>query len=76
MNDILAKQVNNFVIRDIDTENLRHKNGELNREIINLQNRNKSLEHQYKEMQKELSILKRKLVENNYNVAVFSSSTK
>lgn len=76
MNDILTKQVNDFILRDIDTENLRHENDELNREIINLKNRNASLESEYKKIQKELSILKRQLVENNRNVIEFPSAIK
>lgn len=53
--DALQKQVNKFVLRDIETENLRHKNSELNREIQHLQERNASLEQQYEKTQKELS---------------------
>ena len=63
-------------MRDIDTENLRHENDELNREIINLQNRNQSLESEYEELQKEISILKRTLVEKNINVIAFPSDKK
>ena len=75
-NNILIKQINDFVMRDIDTENLRHENDELNREIINLQNRNQSLESEYEELQKEISILKRTLVEKNINVIAFPSDKK
>lgn len=54
-NDDLIKQIDNFVLRDIETDNLRHKIKELYAEIQNLQSRNISLEHQYEQVQAELS---------------------
>lgn len=60
-NDELTKQINGFVLKDIETENLRHEIKELNREIQNLQTRNETLEHQYEEVQAELSETKRLL---------------
>ena len=61
----LAKQINGFVLKDIETENLRHEIKELNREIQNLQSRNESLEHQFEEVQMELAEAKRQLAIKN-----------
>lgn len=60
-NSQLTLQIKNFVLRDIETENLRQEIKELNREIHNLQIRNESLENQYEELQLELSNAKREL---------------
>lgn len=64
-NEELTKQINGFVLRDIETENLRHENSELNREIQNLQIRNESLENQCEKLQMELSKTKELLANNN-----------
>lgn len=60
-NNELQKQINGFVLKDIETENLRHEIKELNREIQNIQERNESLESQYEELQAELSEAKKQL---------------
>ena len=49
----LERQVKQFLLRDIETENLRHENMRLQVEIQNLEKRNQSLEEQYAEIQCE-----------------------
>ena len=53
--DEAEEQVRKFLLRDIETENLRHENMKLQLEIQNLQKRNTSLEEQYELLQKENS---------------------
>lgn len=60
--DLLCQRIQGFTLRDIDTENLRHENTMLNREIISLRNRNKSLEENNEKLQIELSNTKNKLI--------------
>lgn len=62
-NNELTEQIHDFLLRNIDTENLRHDNAMLIIEITTLENRNKSLENAYEKIQYELSEVKRKLVE-------------
>lgn len=69
-NEELLAQVNNFVLRDIETETLRHEIKELYKEIQNLQSRNDSLEYKYEEVQAELSEAKRLLASKN--IVVFN----
>ena len=57
-NDELQKQINGFVLRDIETEDLRHVIADLQAEIKNLQNQNHTLEKQYALAQNELVVLK------------------
>lgn len=64
-NEELTKQINGFVLRDVEIENLRHENSELNREIQNLQIRNDSLENQCEKLQIELAKTKELLANNN-----------
>lgn len=64
-NDELLKQINKFVLRDIETENLRYEIKELNREIVNLQTRNDLLEDNYEKVQIELSKTKQLLASKN-----------
>lgn len=59
----LRKQVDSFLIRDIETENLRHENMRLTAEISNLQTRNKNLEEQYSVLAKEAQKLRSRLAE-------------
>lgn len=61
----LNRQINGFVLRDVETENLRHENKELMKEIKNLELRNKLLEEQYEVTQRELSEIKRQLATKN-----------
>lgn len=72
--DLLSHKVKNFLLRDIDIENLRHENNVLNREITNLKNRNESLEKQYEKLQKELLETKKKLVKRSIKVVDFSKN--
>ena len=64
-NEELTKQINGFVLRDFEIENLRHENLELNREIQNLQIRNESLENQCEKLQIELAKTKELLASKN-----------
>lgn len=57
------EQVDAFLIRDIETENLRHENMKLTVEIANLQSRNKNLEEHYSALMKEMQVLKTRLAE-------------
>ena len=55
------EQIHAFLIRDIETENLRHENMRLTAEISNLQTNNKNLEEQYARMLKEVQKLRSQL---------------
>lgn len=54
-NEDLSQQVRKFVMRDIDTENLRQENFSLTLEVERLNRRIKSLESQYEQAQIELA---------------------
>lgn len=56
----LEKQVRLFLLRDLETENLRHENMRLQVEIQTLQDRNTALEEQYEQLQEDYADLKRK----------------
>ena len=58
-NSALDDQVKAFVIRDIETENLRHENMQLAAEIKNLQIRNQNLETQYANALKKIQTLQK-----------------
>lgn len=62
-NEELSAQVKAFVLRDIDSENLRHENMKLQQEIRNLNTRLQNLEGQYEQAQSEISDLRRRLSE-------------
>lgn len=47
----LEQQIRLFLLRDLETENLRHENMKLQVEIHNIQARNTSLEEQYERLQ-------------------------
>lgn len=49
----LERQVRLFLLRDVETENLRHENMMLQVEIQNLQTRNTALEEQYEKLQED-----------------------
>lgn len=68
-NDTLSKQVQAFVLRDIDSENLRHENMKLQQEIQNLNIRVQNLENQYEQAQNEITTLRQRLSANGNNVA-------
>ena len=51
--DEAGRQIKQFLIRDIETENLRQENMRLQAEIQNLEKRNSSLETQYEQLQIE-----------------------
>ena len=55
----LERQVKQFLLRDIETENLRHENMRLQVEIQNLQARNTALEEQYEQLQEDYAEAKR-----------------
>ena len=55
----LERQVHQFLLRDIETENLRHENMRLQVEIQNLQARNTALEKQYEQLQEDYAEAKR-----------------
>jgi len=54
----LERQVRQFLLRDFETENLRHENMRLQVEIKNIQSRNSSLEEQYEQLQDDYEKLK------------------
>jgi len=62
-NDELSSQVQAFVLRDIDNENLRHENMRLQQEIISLNKRIKGLEEQYEYALSEVEDLSHKLAD-------------
>ena len=53
-NNELSYQVKCFLLRDIETENLKNEIDELNKEIVNLQVRNESLEQECERLRVEL----------------------
>ena len=59
--DQYKKQIDAFLLRDVETENLRHENMTLNNEISNLQKHNKNLEEQYAVILKEVQKLRSQL---------------
>lgn len=69
-NEELTKQIHKLVLRDIETENLRHQILELNKEIENLQIRNNYLEEELEKTQDELIDTKNLL--GSMNVIPFS----
>ena len=66
-----GRQVRQFLLRDIETENLRHENMRLQIRVQNLQARNASLEEQYEQLQNEFAELKRKVPEGQCMVLPF-----
>lgn len=56
----LERQVRQFLLRDIETENLRHENMRLQAEIHNWQTRTSTLEEQYEKLQDDYAALNRK----------------
>ena len=59
--DQYKRQIDAFLLRDVETENLRHENMTLNNEISNLQKHNKNLEEQYAAILKEVQKLRSQL---------------
>lgn len=59
--DQYKEQVDAFLLRDIETENLRHENMRLTVEISNLRTHNKNLEEQYAALLKEVQKLRSRL---------------
>lgn len=57
----LEQQVRLFLLRDLETENLRHENMRLQAEIQTVQDRNTALEEQYETLQEDYAELKRKM---------------
>lgn len=56
--DEAERQIQQFLLRDIETENLRQENMRLQAEIQNLEKRNSALESQYEQLQTENSELR------------------
>lgn len=73
--DLYREQVDAFLLRDIETENLRHENMKLTAEISNLQVRNKNLEDQYAFLLKEVQNLRSRISEQSGHITHFPSST-
>ena len=67
-NEHYKAQIQAFLIRDIDTENLRHENTKLAKEITNLQTRNKNLEERYAALVKEIQKSRSDLAENSGSI--------
>lgn len=59
--DEAERQIRQFLLRDIETENLRQENMRLQAEIQNLENRNRSLETQYEKLQEEDAKLRKQI---------------
>jgi len=59
--DEAERQIKQFLLRDLETENLRHENMRLQAEIQNLENRNRSLEAQHEKLQTEIAELKKQI---------------
>lgn len=59
--DEAERQIKQFLLRDIKTENLRQEKMQLQAEIQNLQNRNRALEIQYEKIQKENEELRKRI---------------
>lgn len=59
--DEAERQIKQFLIRDIETENLRQENMRLQAEIQNLEKRNSSLETQYELLQTENAELRKQI---------------
>lgn len=59
--DEAERRIRQFIIRDIDIENLSHENMKLNNEIQNLERRNRSLESQLEKQNREIGVLQDKL---------------
>ena len=73
-NDQLAEQVQAFLLRDIETENLRHENMKLTAEIKNLENRNKTLESEYAKSVEELRKLRSQIASQSDHIIKMPSS--
>lgn len=73
-NDELRQQLEAFLVRDVETENLRHENMKLTSEISNLQTRNKNLEEQYSALIKEMQHLRAQLSESPGHIIQFPIS--
>ena len=74
--DQYKEQVEAFLLRDIETENLRHENMKLTAEISNLQTRNKNLEDRYAALLKEMQKLRSRLAEQPGHITMLPSSTR
>lgn len=59
--DEAERQIKQFLLRDIETENLRQENMRLQAEIQNLEKRNNSLETQYEQLQTENTELRKQI---------------
>lgn len=59
--DEAERQIKQFLLRDIETENLRHENTKLQAEIKSLENRNLSLETRLEKIQTEMEELKKRI---------------
>jgi hypothetical protein len=71
----LERQVRQFLLRDFETENLRHENMKLQIEIKNLESRNVSLETQYEELQVENNNLRKQASERKPIILSFNKDT-
>ena len=60
MNNELRAQIQAFILRDIDSENLRHENMKLRQEIATLTIRTQNLERQYEQALSQISGARRK----------------
>ena len=74
--DEYREQIDAFLLRDIETENLRHENMKLTTEIFNLQTRNKNLEDQYGALLKEVQKLRSRLSSQPRHITTLPSSTQ
>ena len=59
--DEAERQIKQFLLRDIETENLRRENMRLQAEIQNLEKRNSSLETQCEQLQSENAELRKQV---------------
>ena len=59
--DEAERQIKQFLLRDVETENLRQENMRLQAEIQNLEKRNNSLEAQYEQLQTENTELRKQI---------------
>lgn len=73
-NEQYKEQIDAFLIRDIETENLRHENLKLTAEITNLQTRNRNLEERYAAIMAENQKLRTKLADQPGHIVPLPSS--
>ena len=74
--DQYKEQIDAFLVRDIETENLRHENMKLTTEISNLQTRNKNLEEQYAALLKDVQKLRSQPASQPGHITKFPSSAQ